>query len=106
MEVNLATDLLGTLDPVTRLGDASRPPADAELEAVGTQFESVFMSLMISEMREATETGMFEGEGSDTFGGLFDMFMGQHLAQAGGIGIKQMLIQRYAANAANAPEAT
>lgn len=66
-----------------------------QVESVATQFESVFMSMLAKEMRESTESGLFEGESSDTLGGLFDLYMGQHMAEAGGIGLKQMLVSRY-----------
>lgn len=68
------------------------------MEEVGTEFESVFASMLIKQMRESSASGMFEGDGSDTYGAMFDMFFGQHMAQAGGLGIKEMLVARYAEN--------
>ena len=51
-------------------------------------FESIFTSMMLKELRKTNgeEGGLFSGDGSDTYGVMFDMFMGQHLATAGGIG--------------------
>ncbi len=68
------------------------------MEHVAAEFESVFMSLLIKEMRETTEDGLFAGEASDSYGALFDLYLGQHMADAGGIGIKQMLLARYTDN--------
>lgn len=45
---------------------------------------------MLKEMRNTLdqgEGGLFGGEGSDTFGGMFDMFMSEHLAESKPLGI-------------------
>ncbi len=63
---------------------------NAQLDSAAQEFESVFLSLMLKEMRstlDQKEGGLFGGESSDTFGGMFDMFMGQHLAEAQPLGI-------------------
>lgn len=61
---------------------------------VGKEFESLFLSLMLKEMRSSLDGGMFQGDGSDVYGGLFDMMMGQSMASSSPLGIKQM-IQNY-----------
>ena len=61
--------------------------AAADIEHVGQQFESLFVSLMIQQMRNSLEQGLFGGEASDTYGGLFDQFMGEHLAASSPLGI-------------------
>ena len=67
-----------------------------QVEAVGVEFESVFLSMMIKEMRNSLQDGGFFGEeSSDTFGGLFDLFIGKHLAEAQPLGISEMLVQQY-----------
>ena len=38
-----------------------------------------------------TEEGLFGSEASDTYGGLFDLYMGKHLATTNGLGISEML---------------
>ena len=61
-------------------------------QAAGQQFEGVFWSLLIKTMRTSTaEGGLFAGDQSDTFGGLFDLFMSQHLAGSGALGIQEMV---------------
>ena len=46
---------------------------------------------MLKEMRNSISGeeggGLFAGEGSDTYGGMFDMFLGQHLADNAELGI-------------------
>lgn len=62
----------------------------ADVEKVGNEFEAVFLSLMLKEMRNTLDTengGLFAGEGSDTLGGMFDMFMSQHMAKSQPLGI-------------------
>ena len=59
---------------------------------LANEFESLFFSLLIKNMRSSlTEDGLFGSEASDTYGGLFDLYMGQHLATSKGLGIAQML---------------
>jgi len=61
-------------------------------EDANKQLEAVFISMMIKEMRKAgSEEGLFAGDSSDTFGGLFDSFMSEELANAGGIGLQRLL---------------
>jgi flagellar protein FlgJ len=65
-------------------------PADARRIAQG--FESIFLAQVLKEMRQTLQDGgMFPGDTGDVQGGMFDLFMSQHLAQAGGIGIASML---------------
>jgi Rod binding domain-containing protein len=71
-------------------------------ETVGQEFESIFVSLLLKEMRNSLDTGeggLFGSEQSDTFGGMFDQFMGQHLAEASPLGIADA-IKSYLKNAA------
>ena len=67
---------------------------EAEVRNVANQFESMFVSLMLKSMRSSmTEDGLFGGEGSDTYGSLFDMYMGQHLASNDALGIGRLIEQ-------------
>lgn len=55
------------------------------------KFEGLFMSMMIKQLRESSSgEGLFPGDASDTYGGMFDMFLGDHLASAGSIGLGQL----------------
>ncbi|MGI9516990.1 MAG: rod-binding protein [Pirellulaceae bacterium] len=74
---------------------------------VAQEFESFFYSLLIKEMRQTLDQGLFGEEGSDAYGGLFDMFLGQHLGAAGGLGIDNYISQYVdAANSAEPAEGT
>ena len=86
-----AADFLSALEqaaaPESGTGGADR---NEKIEQAASEFESVFLSLLLKEMRNTLDQengGLFGGEGSDTLGGMFDMFMGKHLAEASPLGI-------------------
>ncbi len=69
----------------------------SRLESVGKEFEGVFLSMMLKEMRNTLEGGGFFGEEtSDTYGGMFDMFVGQDLAESSPLGIAELLTDNLA----------
>ena len=58
------------------------------MDAVAIGFESMFASLVLKEMRQTLDSDtMFAGDAGDVYGGMFDMYMGQHIAATGGLGI-------------------
>jgi Rod binding domain-containing protein len=73
------------LAPRARAGDPSA------IAALATEFESLFVSQVLKEMRQTLEGGLFGEDPSDIRGGLFDMIMSRHLAQAGGFGLAAYL---------------
>jgi flagellar protein FlgJ len=59
---------------------------------VAVQFESLFISQLLKEMRQTEQGGgLFAGESSDTYGGIFDLYLGEHLAKSGGLGLARMI---------------
>ncbi|MCA9138784.1 MAG: rod-binding protein [Planctomycetales bacterium] len=82
-------------------GIAGADPSLQQIKELGTEFESVFMSMLLKEMRNSLDEGFFGGEGSDSFGGMFDLFIGQHLAKSNAIGVSDLLVQQYAKANAN-----
>lgn len=64
-----------------------RPGSD-----IVTEFESVIVSELLKSMRSTSEEGgMFPGDKSDTYGGMFDMYFGRFIAENGGLGLKGLL---------------
>ncbi len=62
-----------------------------KVQKVIEEFEGVFMSMMIKQLRETDSgEGFFPGDHSDTYGGMFDMFMGQHLARGSRTGLETL----------------
>ena len=54
-------------------------------------FESLFLSMMIKELRQTNSgEGLFPGDTSDTYGGMFDMFLGKELSKGKGIGLESI----------------
>jgi Rod binding domain-containing protein len=64
---------------------------DTDPLAVGKQFEGMFASMLIKQMRQTLDGGLFGEDKSDVLGGLFDHFLGEHIAQAGGFGVADMI---------------
>lgn len=79
--------------------NASLSKNQRRAQEMAKDFESMFLSQIIKGMRQSLEPGsMFAGDSGDVQGGLFDQYMGQHLADAGGVGlaatIKRQLAQQ------------
>jgi Rod binding domain-containing protein len=83
------------LPPITHslpMGNVKRPHSEKEVEKVARDFEAAFLTILLKEMRQTLEPNtMFEGDKSDVYGGMFDQFLGEHLAQAGALGIARMV---------------
>lgn len=63
----------------------------ARVEKAIKDFESLFMSMMIKEMRQTSSgEGLFPGDSSDTYGGMFDMMLGKELAEGNGLGLDSL----------------
>ncbi len=70
----------------------SLSPGKAKNVNVATDFESLFTSQMLKEMRKSLDPEtMFGSDPGDVYGGMFDQFVGQQIAQSGGIGIAKMV---------------
>jgi Rod binding domain-containing protein len=78
-------------DPL-RLAAQLHSGGKTAVAAAAQGFEGLFMSLVLKEMRQTLEPGgLFGKDTGDINGGLFDMFLGQHLTKAGGFGLARMM---------------
>ncbi len=72
------------------------PSNEKALREIGKDFESLFYSMLLKELRSSLESeeggGLFAGEKTGTLGTLFDMYMGQHLSSSSSLGISQAVI--------------
>ena len=101
------TPLVGAysdLADLSRLRAAARRADPEALPAAATQFEAVFLQMMLQSMREATP-------GESTFGGdvglyrdLFDRQISLELAKSGGIGFADLLVRQLKGEASTASE--
>ena len=65
---------------------------DSKMEGAATEFEGLFLSMMLKEMRNSlSEDSLFGGESSDVYGGLFDMMLSQSMAETQPLGIAKLL---------------
>lgn len=89
--VGRAAAHLGGLDASVRQAAGAARAADAAKE-----FEANFLGLLLKQMRETLEpdAGLFPGDTADVQGGLFDLYLGKHLADAGGVGMAAALARQ------------
>lgn len=81
--------------PLGMTGMALDEQHKPSLKDAAKGFESVFLSMLLKEMRQTLEPGsLFGKDSSDIYGGLFDQFMSQHLAQGKGMGLAQALLKQ------------
>ena len=77
---------------LTAYAGRGKPNDPRAIDAAATGFESMFVSMLMKEMRQTLEEGsMFGQDKGDVLGGLFDHYLGQHLASAGALGIAAMV---------------
>jgi flagellar protein FlgJ len=94
----LALDTKG-LGELKQSAKAGSPDA---LKSAATQFEAMFINMMMKSMRDATpQDGMLDSQTSKTFTSMLDQQMSQNLAKRG-IGLADVLIRQLSAQAANA----
>jgi flagellar protein FlgJ len=85
-------------DPQTLMAQAKNGGA-ASIDKAATGFESMFTSLVLKEMRQTLDSGsLFPGDTGDVYGGMFDLFIGQHIAQSGGFGIAAAVKRQFEAS--------
>jgi flagellar protein FlgJ len=82
------------------LGDLKRGAKDNSPEALkgaATQFESMFINMMMKSMRDATpQDGMLDSQQTKMFTGMLDQQMSQNMAKRG-IGLADMLVRQLSA---------
>lgn len=87
----LDTNSLGDLKQSAKAGS---PEA---MKGAATQFESMFINMMMKSMRDATpQDGMMDSQESKTFTGMLDQQMSQKLAKRG-IGLADVLVRQLTA---------
>ena len=97
--------------PAVPPGNGSPATLDANSDARRTahasrELEATFLTMLLKEMRQTSEPdgGLFPGDTGDVQGGLFDLYLGKHLADAGGFGLAAALDRQLrTAHAADRP---
>ena len=95
---------VGPLGPTPdELAAQSRIADPKAIEGVARNFESLFLSQVLKEMRQTLQPGsLFGKDGGDIYGGMFDMYLGQQLAGSGGFGIAALVKQQLLGGKAHA----
>ncbi len=81
-----------TLNPLSGLPSHS----EAELKSVAQNFESLFMQMLMKEMRNSVQKSGLLGNsrGMEFFESMYDEQLTQKLASSGGLGLGQMIYDR------------
>lgn len=80
------------LNPLSGLPNHS----DAELKSVAQNFESIFMQMLMKEMRNSVQKSNLFGNsrGMEFFESMYDEQLTQKLASSGGLGLGHMVYER------------
>jgi flagellar protein FlgJ len=99
---NLATDVKG----MAELRQSAREGAPEALQKAATQFEAMFMNMMLKSMRDASpQEGMLDNQQSKMFTTMLDQQTSQNLAKRG-VGLADMLIRQLSPGAPAADPAS
>ena len=89
------TDFQGLAD----LRRLAKQDSDEALEEVATQFEAIFIQMMLKSMRDATlSEGIFESDQSEMYMSMYDQQIALDLSSKGVFGIAEMMVQQLANN--------
>lgn len=73
----------------------ARNAPDAALQKVATQFEALFMQMMLKSMRESVpQDGMFDSDATRTYMSMLDQQMSTSLAGKSGLGLADVLVKQ------------
>jgi flagellar protein FlgJ len=87
---------------LSSLKSSAAAGSPAALRGAATQFEAMFINMMLKSMREATpQDGMTDSETTKTFTGMLDGQLSQTMAKRG-MGLADMLVRQMSSQAANA----
>lgn len=85
---------------LSQLGQSAKANDPAALKAAATQFEALFINMMMKSMREATpKDGIMDSEQAKTFTTMLDQQTAQNLAKRG-TGLGDLLMRQLTANSA------
>ena len=90
---NSASTAAATESSIITQKGAAEPasPKSKRVEEAIRDFEGLFLSMMIKELRQTSSgDGLFPGDASDTYGGMFDMMLGNQLAAGKGLGLESL----------------
>src|SRR5258707_639985 len=77
-------------------GATVKDKAAARAADMAGELGGTFLSMLLKEMRQTLEPdgGLFPGDSGDVQGGLFDLYLGRHMADGRGIGLAATLVRQ------------
>lgn len=91
-------DFFADFSSLTALKTKAQKDPDAALKDVAKQFESIFINMLLKNMRstnEAIGSGLFSSAQTKQYQEMMDSQMSQGLAKSGGFGLSEALIRQY-----------
>ncbi|PYF81641.1 MULTISPECIES: flagellar assembly peptidoglycan hydrolase FlgJ [Marinomonas] len=91
-------DFFADFSTLTDLKTKAQKDPDGALKDVAQQFESIFINMLLKNMRstnEAIGSGLFASAQTKQYQEMMDSQMSQSLASSGGIGLSDALIRQY-----------
>lgn len=91
-------DFYADFSTLTALRTKAQKDPDGALKDVAKQFESIFINMMLKNMRSTNDTiggGLFSSAQTKQYQEMMDSQMSQSIAQSGGIGLSEALIRQY-----------
>lgn len=79
------------------VGEASQQTPE-EIRRAAVEFESYFLSYLLKVMRDTVPTGLIENKMGHLFDSFYDQEIGLRGAQAGGIGLADLMVRAYTQN--------
>lgn len=103
IDSNLTGKLALDANSLSDLKIASKDNSPASVKAVASQFEAMFVNMMLKSMRDATpQEGMFDNEQTKTFTAMLDQQLSQNIASQG-VGLADILTRQLTRTASFKP---
>lgn len=97
-----AAGLYNDFGALASLRTEARADAEATLDEVAQQFESLFVQMMLKSMRDATmKGGLFDSHQLETYEQMFDQQLSLDLARQGGVGLADVIVRQLGGPASN-----
>src|ERR1700740_339234 len=82
-----------------QLKRAARDDPRQAVKKVATQFEALFMQMVLKSMREATpHSGLLDSQEQDMYRGMLDQQVAQQVASGGGTGLADVIARQLSRN--------
>ncbi|WP_394182565.1 flagellar assembly peptidoglycan hydrolase FlgJ [Marinomonas posidonica] len=97
-------DFFADFSSLTDLKTKAKKDPDGALKEVAQQFESIFINMLLKNMRSTNEAigdGLFSSTQTKQYQEMMDSQMAQSMAKSGGIGLSDALIRQYQAQQQN-----